>query len=118
VGAIDYSGLPLANSTHPDMLDVHPPFQIDGNFGCAAGIAEMLLQSHDGAIDLLRALPEAWPAGKARGLRESGGFQAPMEWNQGRLTAAVLCSSIPTGCLVRNGSRWICMRSNNSDTFD
>jgi len=94
----------FTKSTLPNLLDTHPPFQIDGNFGATAAIAEMLVQSQAGEIELLPALPKAWPSGSVRGLRARGGVELDLTWKEGKVSQVVLRPKTSGAFALRAGA--------------
>lgn len=114
------SGVEMTNSggTYDNLFCAHPPFQIDGNFGGTAGIAEMLLQSHEAFIELLPALPSSWKNGEVKGLRARGGFTVDIKWEDGKIVAASLLSNIGGACKLKYADKEIELQTEKGGRYD
>ena len=107
----------FAGGSYENLFDAHPPFQIDGNFGATAGIAEMLLQSTPGELCLLPSLPDAWSSGKISGLRARDGFEVDLAWKNRRLTSAVVHSLLGRACRIKYGQKIIALKTSKGKTY-
>ena len=108
----------LKNGTADNLWDIHPPFQIDGNFGGTAGVTEMLLQSHTGCLDLLPSLPDAWAKGSIKGLRARGNFGVDLAWDGGKLTQARITANVGGMCHIRYGELKLSLRTEKGKTYN
>lgn len=108
----------LKNGTADNLWDIHPPFQIDGNFGGTAGVTEMLLQSHAGCLDLLPSLPDAWAKGSIKGLRARGNFGVDLAWDSGKLTQARITANVGGMCHIRYGELKLSLRTEKGKTYN
>lgn len=108
----------LKNGTADNLWDIHPPFQIDGNFGGTAGVTEMLLQSHAGCLDLLPSLPDAWAKGSIKGLRARGNFGVDLAWDGGKLTQARITANVGGICHIRYGELKLSLHTEKGKTYN
>lgn len=108
----------LKNGTADNLWDIHPPFQIDGNFGGTAGVTEMLLQSHAGCLDLLPSLPDAWAKGSIKGLRARGNFGVDLAWDGGKLTQARITANVGGMCHIRYGELKLSLHTEKGKTYN
>lgn len=117
---VQVTGVEMTNSggTYANLFCAHPPFQIDGNFGGTAGIAEMLLQSHEAFIELLPALPSAWKEGEVKGLCARGGFELDIKWKDGKLAGASLLSKKGGSCKIRYGQKEITVETTAGKRYE
>ncbi|MBL8205951.1 MAG: glycoside hydrolase family 95 protein [Blastocatellia bacterium] len=113
----EVEGVRFQGGSYDNLFDAHPPFQIDGNFGAAAGIAEMLVQSHNAAIRLLPALPDAWIEGRVTGLRARGGFEIDVVWKHGQLTSATIRSLLGESITIRYGGKELKLKTSKGQSY-
>ncbi len=104
------NGAGKGSGTYPNLFCAHPPFQLDGNMGGTAGMAEMLVQSHSGIIELLPALPDAWKNGSIKGLKARGGYELALEWKKGLLVGATVISETGKPCIVKYEDKEIALQ--------
>ena len=103
--------------SYPNLFDAHPPFQIDGNFGGAAGIVEMIMQSHQGYIQVLPALPDSWQSGSIKGLKARGGFEISMSWNEGKLISLSVLSTAGNKLKIKYGDKMVKKETKAGETY-